>query len=105
MPGWAASRHEREQDMSELAASCIPCGLTTFRRNTYFNGKLLTERDFADEQAYVVGKDRLHNARRHGTGPVCGLSVTAPPTEACRGRYLVLEPGRAEGWCGREIVV
>ena len=91
--------------MSDLAASCIPCGLTTFRRNTYFNGKLLTERDFADEQAYLVGKDRLHNAMLHGEGTVCGLSVTAHPNEACRRRYLVLEPGMALDCCGREIVV
>lgn len=91
--------------MSDLAASCIPCGLRTFRRNTYFNGKLLTERDFADEQAYLVGKDRLHNALLHGTGTVCGLSVTAHPNEDCRRRYLVLEPGMALDCCGREIIV
>jgi DNA-binding beta-propeller fold protein YncE len=91
--------------MSDVAASCIPCGLHTFRRNTYFNGKLLTERDFSDEQAYLVGKDRLHNAFLHGTGTVCGLQVTAHPSEECRRRYLVLNPGLALDCCGREIVV
>ncbi len=91
--------------MSDFESSCIPCGLQRFRRNTYFNGKLLTERDFADEQAYLVGKDRLHNAFLHGTGTVCGLAVTAHPNEECRGRYLVLEPGLALDYCGREILV
>lgn len=89
--------------MSDL--SCISCGLRTFRRNTYFNGKLLTERNFTDEQKYLVGKDRLHNTLLHGTGTVCGLSVASHPNEDCRRRYLVLEPGLALDCCGREIVV
>ncbi len=83
----------------------IPCGLHVFRRNTYFNGKLLTERDFSDEQAYLVGKDWLHNRALHGAGTVCGLKVIAHPNPACRSRFLVLEPGLALDCCGREIVV
>ena len=91
--------------MSDCGTSCIPCGLHSFRRNTYFNGKLLTERDFSDEQGYLVGKDRLHNSLLHGHGSVCGLSLSAHPNEDCRRRYLVLEPGLALDCCGREIVV
>lgn len=91
--------------MTKLAESCIPCGLNTFRRNTYFNGKLLTERDFRDEQTYHVAKDRLHNSLLHGVGTVCGLSITAHPNPECRRRYVVLEPGLALDCCGREIVV
>lgn len=90
---------------TDFAAACIPCNLQPFRRNTYFNGKLLTERDFADEQAYLVGKDRLHNRFLHGMGTVCGLAITAHPNEACRSRFVVLEPGLALDCCGRELVV
>ncbi len=85
--------------------ACIPCNLHPFRRNTYFNGKLLTERDFADEQAYLIGKDWLHNRYLHGMGTVCGLAITAHPNEACRSRFVVLEPGLALDCCGRELVV
>lgn len=91
--------------MKDAENGCIPCGLYTFRRNTYFNGKLLTERDFRDEQAYFVGKDRLHNAFLHGYGTVCGLTVSAHPNPNCRDRYFVIEPGLGHDCCGREIVV
>ena len=29
--------------MDTPETACIPCGLRTFRRNTYFNGKLLVD--------------------------------------------------------------
>lgn len=91
--------------MSDSDTACVPCGIQTFQRNTYFDGKLLTERDFKAEQAYLVGKDRLHNAYLHGVGTVCGLSVTSHPNPACRAEHVVLEPGLALDCCGREIVV
>src|SRR5690606_30391680 len=91
--------------MNHQHPPCIPCGVRTFRRNTYFNGKLLTERDLRAEQDYLVGKDRLHNSLLHGTGTVCGLKVTAHPNPECRDRFVVLEPGAALDCCGREIVV
>ena len=91
--------------MDTPETACIPCGLRTFRRNTYFNGKLLVERDFKDEQAYLVGKDRLHNSLLHGLGTVCGLKLRAHPNEECRRRYVYIEPGLALDCCGREIVV
>jgi DNA-binding beta-propeller fold protein YncE len=91
--------------MSNQSPACIPCGVRTFRRNTYFNGKLLVERDFNDEQVYLVGKDWLHNSLLHGLGTVCGLKVTAHPNPECQGMYVVIEPGVALDCCGREIIV
>ena len=54
--------------MSENGNVCIPCGIRSFSRNIYFNGKPLLERDFNAEQAYMVGKDWLHNNLLHGVG-------------------------------------
>jgi hypothetical protein len=85
--------------------SCIPCGIQTLSRNHYFNGKLLVERDFRDEQAYHVIKQRILNSTLHGTGTVCGLQVRAHPSEECRDSFLVVEPGVALDCCGREIIV
>ena len=91
--------------MSNQTPNCIPCGLQTFRRNTYFNGKWLVERDFSDEQAYLVGKDRLHNSLLHGVGTVCGLKVVAHPNPECQDKFVYIEPGAALDCCGRELIV
>ena len=91
--------------MSNQSSNCIPCGVQTFQRNTFFNGKLLTERDLNAEQAYMVGKDRLHNSLLHGIGTVCGLKVIAHPNPECRDQFVVIEPGVALDCCGREIIV
>ncbi|GAB4160036.1 MAG: hypothetical protein Fur0021_31530 [Candidatus Promineifilaceae bacterium] len=91
--------------MSNQTPNCIPCGLQTFRRNTYFNGKWLVERDFSDEQAYLVGKDRLHNSLLHGVGTVCGLKVVAHPNPECQDKFVYIEQGAALDCCGREIIV
>ena len=85
--------------------SCIPCGIRTLSRNHYFNGKLLVERDFRDEQAYHILKSRLLNSTLHGTGTVCGLAVRAHPAEECRDAFLMVEPGVGLDCCGREIVI
>lgn len=85
--------------------SCIPCGIRPLSRNHYFNGKLLVERDFRDEQTYHVLKQRTLNSVLHGHGTVCGLGVRAHPTEACRDEFVVVEPGVALDCCGREIIV
>ncbi|MGD9749811.1 MAG: collagen-like protein, partial [Acidimicrobiia bacterium] len=92
--------------MSEaLPDPCIPCGLHTPKRNTYFDGKLLVARDFTDEQAYHRGHRHLHNSLLHGTGVVCGLRLIQHPTAECRAEHLVLEPGLALDCCGREVIV
>lgn len=85
--------------------SCLPCGLTVPKRNNYFDGKLLTARDFTDEQNYGRGMRQIHNAYLHGTGVVCGLKLIQHPAENCRRDNMVLEPGLALDCCGREIVV
>ena len=84
---------------------CVECAPPQLARNHYFTGKLLVERDFVDEQRYLIGKDRRHNQTLHGSGVACGLRVTQHPDEDCRRRYVVIEPGTAVDCCGREIVV
>ena len=45
-------------------------------RNRYFEGKLLSVRDFQDEQKYYIEK-RKHAPRcLHGYGVACGLDVS-----------------------------
>jgi hypothetical protein len=77
--------------------------LTPARRNNYFTGKLMTEKDFQDEQSYFGGKGRQHNRYLHGYGVVCGLRVL--PFEPPQPDRVVVEPGLALDPWGREIVV
>ncbi len=48
----------------------------TFKRNRYFSGKMMSEKDFQDEQDYFREKHRLHNRFLHGYGVVTGLEVS-----------------------------
>jgi hypothetical protein len=86
-------------------AICVECEIPQLARNNYFNGKLLVERHFTDEQRYQLGKLRRHNQRLHGWGVACGLKVKQHPNEACRDKWLVVDPGVAIDCCGREILV
>src|SRR5262245_51949706 len=81
-----------------------------FVRLRYYFGQRLGVVDLSDEQAYVVGKQRFHNARAHGAGVLCGLraeryrfpqgaAATTPTT------LLRVRRGAALDACGREIVV
>jgi hypothetical protein len=79
------------------------CDIPVFCRNYYYRGKLLTEREFADEQRYFVDKGRLHNIALHGWGVACGLDVKPHPY--CPELRLVIEPGLAIDSCGRDIRV
>jgi hypothetical protein len=74
-------------------------------RNHYFTGKLLVERDFTDEQRYFREKIRLHHQHLHGVGVVCGLDIVQHPSETCRDRLFILEPGSAVDCCGHDIFV
>jgi hypothetical protein len=94
--GTPAEEKSRKRD-------CLPCEIPPFCRNHYYRGKLLTERDFSDEQQYFVDKDRLHNLMLHGYGTVCGLEVKPHPH--CPKLRLVVTPGYAIDCCGREIRV
>src|SRR5262249_29849080 len=84
---------------------CPTCEVEGFSRNHYFNGKLLVERDFTDEQRYYIDKARYHNQRLHGWGVVCGLKVTEHPSDACRDRFICVEPGSAVDCCGHDVIV
>lgn len=55
------------------------CSLSTFERNAYFYGKLLTVRDFQAEQQYFMAKERTAHRLLHGVGIVCGLNVDVSP--------------------------
>ena len=59
------------------------CGSIVTERNRYFTGKLLVARDLVQEQAYFLGRHRLHNRLLHGWGVVCGLEVYPHPEEEC----------------------
>jgi len=77
------------------------CTLRSFERNKYFYGKLLSVRDFEDEQSYLRGKDAIQNRLIHGVGIVCGLKVT----EESSNTKLKISSGVALDCCGREIVL
>jgi hypothetical protein len=82
-------------------STCVPCDIPAFCRNNYYRGKLLTERDFTDEQRYGMHKLRLHTRQLHGWGVVCGLRVKPHPY--CPDKRLVVDEGFAIDECGREI--
>ncbi len=78
------------------------CGvLESFERNNYFFGKLLTAKDFEDEQNYFVNKQRLINRLLHGVGVVCGLEISKATKAGC----ILLSEGFALDRFGREIIV
>ncbi len=74
-------------------------------RNRYFTGKYMGARDFTDEQAYFVSRQRLHNHLLHGQGIVSGLAVVPHPDEACRHTWVVIQSGVALDGQGREVIV
>jgi hypothetical protein len=78
-------------------------GLPQFEKNRYFYGKLMTVRDFDQEQAYFNGKRQLINRLLFGAGTVCGLIVDWP----IEGNKSVIRisAGVALDHQGREIVV
>jgi hypothetical protein len=94
--------HTRERAVQYI---CPECDFGPFRRNHYFTGKLLVERDFTDEQQYLIEKFLHHHQRLHGWGVVCGLKVKQHENPACRDRVICIEPGTAIDCCGHEILV
>jgi len=79
------------------------CGVIPTERNRYFTGKYMTARDFAGEQEYFLGRQRLHNWLLHGWGIVCGLAVTEHRRKECREKWVEVKAGIALDCCGREI--
>jgi hypothetical protein len=51
--------------------TCLPCDVPAFCRTGYYTGKLLTARDFTNEQLYHINKLRLHHIALHGWGSIC----------------------------------
>lgn len=84
---------------------CQTCDPPQLARNTLFEGKPMSAKDFLDEQRYFMGKHTRHNQFLHGWGTACGLKVHEHPNPACRDQYVVVEPGYAIDCCGREIIV
>jgi len=85
--------------------TCPECEFEPFVRNHFFTGKLMGAADFIAESEFHGEKMRHHNLRLHGWGVICGLKVHQHPTDACRKRYVVVEPGSALDCCGHEILV
>ncbi len=85
--------------------SCPNCGHDPKApwRNGYFQGKMLTKRDFRAEQRYFLELARRHNTHLHGWGIVCGLEVLPHPV--CPRERIIVTPGVAIDALGREIVV
>lgn len=83
---------------------CGVCKIPAFERNNFFYGKLMTVRDFCDEQRYFNEKRWLLNRMISGWGVVCGLDVTVD-TESGATNRLSVSPGLALDCCGREILV
>jgi len=81
------------------SCQCDVCKVKHFERNHYFQGKLLTARDLADEQKYFNEKRWLINRTVLGWGIVCGLDVCP---DKCG---LRIEPGLALDCCGHELLV
>jgi len=84
---------------------CEACTFEPFVKNNYFTGKMMGAADFIAETRYHSEKLRLHQARLHGWGVVCGLDVVPHPNASCRTRYVVVEPGSAVDCCGNDILV
>jgi hypothetical protein len=84
---------------------CEACTFEPFVKNNYFTGKMMGAADFITETRYHSEKLRLHQARLHGWGVVCGLDVVPHPNASCRTRYVVVKPGSAVDCCGNDILV
>jgi hypothetical protein len=78
------------------------CDYNNFKRARYFNGMLMTDRDFREEQIYLIEKRKMLNRMLHGWGVVCGLKVK--PTNI-PGPNVIVEPGMALDCHGNEILV
>ena len=86
----------------EKEKKCGVCKIPYFERNNYFYGKLMTVRDFFDEQCYFNEKRWLINRTILGWGVVCGLDVKMKEGEPNK---VIVKPGLAIDCCGREILV
>jgi len=72
------------------------------QRVRFFDGQLLTAKDFQAEQKYHIEKRQLHNRMLHGSGVVSGLAVSV---EDAPGAAVLVSPGLAIDRIGNEILV
>jgi hypothetical protein len=85
----------------------MDCSTTTsvkLTRVNYFNRQLLTADDMTTERDYFLQKLRRHNRFLHGWGVVCGLTITAAPTDTSPWRVQI-GSGYALAPFGDEIFV
>src|SRR5712691_4587713 len=96
---------KRGPDMSTLQLpDCLQPEGQALERVKYFPRQLLAVDDMETERDYFLDKLRRHNRLLHGWGVVCGLEVTAAPTQTMP--WLVhISPGYALGPYGDEIYV
>lgn len=82
------------------------CYAGMFKRLNYFDGMLLKDEDFQQEQHYLREKARLHN-RLHGYGVVWGLELTSTciPVDGASAFKIHIEPGFALDRAGNEILI
>jgi hypothetical protein len=78
--------------------------LRPLKRVRYFNGMLLSEKDFTVDQQYLREKQKLHNKFLHGSGVVAGLEVSVNEDSADEFKVEVT-PGLAIDPEGNEIIV
>lgn len=101
----ASSRFTAPQQLYPNDPSCQPCpdcgGLECYCRPRFFAGQLLSEQDLNRLDAYIKGKNQLHNRYLWGAGVVCGLEVRCHPC----GDAVSVSPGYALSPCGDDIVV
>lgn len=86
----------------ETKEDCGICKIPYFERNNYYYGKLMTVRDFFQEQCYFNEKRWLLNRMIGGWGVVCGLDVKTKEGDL---EKVIVTPGFAIDRCGREILV
>ena len=72
------------------------------KRLRFFDGQLLTAKDFQAEQEYHIELRRLHNRLLHGIGIVKGLVVSVDDGP---GNWVLVSPGLALDGHGNEILV
>lgn len=90
-----------------MSTATMDCSSTTsvkLTRVNYFNRQLLTADDMTTERDYFLQKLRRHNRFLHGWGVVCGLTVTAAPSDTAPWRVQI-GTGYALAPYGDEIFV
>jgi hypothetical protein len=76
---------------------------STTKRVRYYDGQILTAKDFEDEQQYHIEMRHRHNKLLHGSGIVTGLEVDVSGCPPCLS--VIVSPGLAIDVEGREILL